>query len=306
MSEYVFNYYKSFKCIANKCKHSCCEKWQITIDKKSIKKYKKVKGDFKSALNSAIDFKTRSFNLLNGKCPFLNKDNLCELIISLGEDSLCSTCAIHPRFKNFFRGRVETGLGISCEEACRIILTQKEKQVLIKTDNKKDKLSKFDSEVLLYREEILNCIDLNKSVNENLNQILNKVNFNGKINYKKIADFLTKLERLDNNWEEKIKLLENEPTKKNEEYNLPFNQLLSYFVYRHISCAIDRVDLKTKTIFSVISTLIIKRICDNLNNNEGLKSVLETARAFSAEIEYSDVNLIEFYKFIERLVNLGE
>ena len=39
-------YYDDFKCIANKCIDSCCIGWQINIDEKTYKKYKKVKGVF--------------------------------------------------------------------------------------------------------------------------------------------------------------------------------------------------------------------------------------------------------------------
>ena len=56
---------------------------------------------------------------------------LCELILKLGEESLCEICREHPRFRNFFAGREEVGLGLCCEEAARLLMTQTEKVKLL-------------------------------------------------------------------------------------------------------------------------------------------------------------------------------
>ena len=36
------DYYKEFKCTADKCEDTCCAGWQIVIDDKALNKYKKV------------------------------------------------------------------------------------------------------------------------------------------------------------------------------------------------------------------------------------------------------------------------
>lgn len=46
MTVTVPSYYKDFKCIANKCRHSCCIGWEIDIDDETFDFYKSVKGDF--------------------------------------------------------------------------------------------------------------------------------------------------------------------------------------------------------------------------------------------------------------------
>ena len=38
------DYYKEFTCIADVCPDTCCAGWQIVIDEKSLKKYRRVKG----------------------------------------------------------------------------------------------------------------------------------------------------------------------------------------------------------------------------------------------------------------------
>ena len=39
MKTVVPSYYKEFRCIADKCNHSCCKGWEIDIDDETYKKY---------------------------------------------------------------------------------------------------------------------------------------------------------------------------------------------------------------------------------------------------------------------------
>ena len=63
------------------------------------------------------------FKLKNNRCPFLNKENLCDIFINLGEDRLCDICREHPRFYNWFGDYTEVGLGLCCEEAERLLFS---------------------------------------------------------------------------------------------------------------------------------------------------------------------------------------
>jgi len=47
-------YYRDFKCIAGKCRDSCCIGWRVPIDKNSFIKYEQVKGKFANTLNINI------------------------------------------------------------------------------------------------------------------------------------------------------------------------------------------------------------------------------------------------------------
>lgn len=42
MKLYAPEYYKNFKCIADKCEHSCCIGWEIDIDEETLKKYENL------------------------------------------------------------------------------------------------------------------------------------------------------------------------------------------------------------------------------------------------------------------------
>jgi len=126
------DYYKKFKCIASECKHSCCIGWEIDIDDVTLQKYNNLKCDFGARLQDNIDFKkSPHFKLdVNERCPFLNREGLCDIITNLGEDMLCQICNDHPRFRNFYSDYEEVGLGLCCEAAAKLILTQKGKVTL--------------------------------------------------------------------------------------------------------------------------------------------------------------------------------
>ena len=130
MKIYVPNYYLGFNCIADKCKHNCCIGWEIDIDNNTLSYYKKISGPFGDKINNSICCTNGTYHFeldKNERCPHLNSSNLCNIITNLGKDSLCQICKDHPRFRNFFETREEIGLGLCCEEAARIILTNKDK-----------------------------------------------------------------------------------------------------------------------------------------------------------------------------------
>lgn len=128
MRERTPDYFKKFKCIDKKCDDSCCAGWEVDLDDNSYEYYRSVKGEFGERLRSVMVYEEgeNRFKLReNGRCPFLNDENLCDLYIALGGDKLCKTCAEHPRFANDFGDLREKGISLSCPEAARIILSQK-------------------------------------------------------------------------------------------------------------------------------------------------------------------------------------
>ena len=50
----VPNYYKNFKCIADKCQHNCCIGWEIDVDESTMALYNTVDGEFGKRLKSNI------------------------------------------------------------------------------------------------------------------------------------------------------------------------------------------------------------------------------------------------------------
>jgi len=117
------DYFNEFRCTADKCKDTCCAGWQIVIDKESLEKYKKIKGDYIWKVMTNVDWEEDCFRQDNDKrCAFLNPDNLCDLYKNQGEDSLCKTCRDYPRHTEEFDGVREVTLSVSCPEVARILM----------------------------------------------------------------------------------------------------------------------------------------------------------------------------------------
>lgn len=74
------------------------------IDDKALKRYRQTEGSFGNRLHNSIDWKEGSFLRYEGRCAFLNEENLCDLYIEQGKDSLCRTCRQYPRHTEEFEG----------------------------------------------------------------------------------------------------------------------------------------------------------------------------------------------------------
>ncbi|MBO4885450.1 MAG: flagellin lysine-N-methylase [Clostridia bacterium] len=124
MNVYAPEYYPAFHCVASRCRHTCCAGWEIDIDAESLARYERLPGAFGERVRQGIGLGDTPHFILteDERCPLLNRDNLCELILREGEDALCQICRDHPRFRNYYSSRVEIGLGLVCEEAARLIL----------------------------------------------------------------------------------------------------------------------------------------------------------------------------------------
>lgn len=140
----VPHYYKDFKCTADKCTDTCCVGWQIMIDEKTLKKYKNVEGPFGNRLYNSIDWKEGAFERYEGRCAFLNEDNLCDIYTEIGPEMFCKTCRLYPRHIEEFEGEREISLSLSCPEAAKLILGCEEKVRFITKE--KDVREKEDEE----------------------------------------------------------------------------------------------------------------------------------------------------------------
>lgn len=118
----VPHYYNKFACIADKCPDTCCAGWQIAIDKNSLKKYKRQKGAIGNRLHNEIDWKEGIFKQYEGRCAFLNEENLCDLYLEGGSKMFCRTCRMYPRHIEEFEGLQELSLSLSCPVAADLIL----------------------------------------------------------------------------------------------------------------------------------------------------------------------------------------
>ncbi len=306
MKQYEFNYNKHFSCIADKCKHNCCIGWQIDIDKKTFSSYQALKEtDTRFNENSFLD---NSFKLSDSlHCPFLDGDNLCHIIKNYGEKSLCKTCKTHPRFKNFFTGLTETGLGLYCEEACKIILVSKQKMKLslIKDDKKTSVLSPFEKKVIAFRKKVISILQNRKiSFLERLDALkgLSDINLSKK-SFSTWRETFCNLERLKINDFAFNNIPQTECFAQIERgFELEYEQLLCYLSFRHLSRAIDSLDLKVRLAFILLCFYMINHIF-SLSENKNLDTLIEVCRFFSSENETNDDNIFALLNDIENLIS---
>lgn len=119
--------YDKFKCIADKCPKTCCQGWQIVIDEDTLERYKNEKGSLSENLSLNVDWDNKIFKEIDGHCGMLRDDGLCMLQYELGEEALCRTCAMYPRHIEEYEDVREYSLSLSCPEAARIIIENKNK-----------------------------------------------------------------------------------------------------------------------------------------------------------------------------------
>ena len=126
----VPDYYDEFSCIAGECTGSCCDGWEIDIDDATREYYSQVPGEIGERLRDKLykgeDGEYRFRLGEHGRCPFLNDDNLCDIIIALGEEALSEVCTDFPRFALSYGHVMQRILSVSCEEVGRIILSRTE------------------------------------------------------------------------------------------------------------------------------------------------------------------------------------
>ncbi len=349
-------YYGAFKCIADKCRHSCCVGWEISIDDAAYEKYKKIDGLFKTVTHGddGACFSLRE----NRRCPHLNDSGLCDIIIAHGEDMLSEICKNHPRFFNRVgRGRVEVGLGIVCEEACRLILESTEPFSLVKADNcSAEQLDALDCgfDPIPGRDRIISMIyTAGCSFDERLSALRAEFDISEPGELDEWLDRLLELEILEAQWECDLRSMSGKLTRlaktDDVQYDRYYERLLTYFVFRHVSMAQSAENLRARLAFSMLSVELIRALFESSKSladecaikteganrqsrREGLcktakaiaarrapqseaykvndtpgapPELLDWARRYSAEIEYSEDNTDELIFSLESELPMG-
>ena len=313
------DYYNSFSCIADRCRNSCCIGWEIDIDEDTAEYYKTLSGELGVKLKNCIaeDPSGSSFILSEEeRCPFLTREGLCDIILQLGEDSLCQICSDHPRFRNYFSDRTEIGLGLCCEAAAQLILGKKEKARLeiLCDDGDGEELSAEDAAVINLRDELIETAqDRTKSILFRLESLLSR--YSAKLSDATVpASQMLALEQLSRTWTDRLLALKEyegiSRAKGFSDYahildrnSTIFEQLLVYLLFRHIPDAAESGKLREYLLFIVSSVILPVRIFDALYPAEDLpdeEGLMDIIREWSAEIEYSDENIERLLCFFQK------
>ena len=290
MTVYAPLYYQKFHCIGGRCRHSCCVGWEVGIDEDALCRMAVVTGEFGERLRRAVDFDEGTFRLGEGdRCPMLREDGLCDLILHLGEDALPAICDEHPRYTHLLSRRTEVGLGMSCEEACRLLWESPLPSPLVPVGEDGEECAEEEEEAatLALREECFALLFGAGTLWEKEEALLRLAGGTSL----PVEDFVARLralERLDSAWDEVLARPLADPAVQEE----AGEQMLFYFLHRHLTAALSPSDAAVAVSFAVLS----RRAVSALSAGDG-KDVL---RAYSAEVEYSEENTEAVFSALRR------
>ena len=154
MVNYSPQYVNKFSCLGSKCPETCCHGMTIDIDKETHSKYQKIKiegiTDIPNLLKKNDNPTEKHFSSIKSKkdgyCSFLGNDGLCSIQKKYGEDFLSHTCYTFPRKNiNFKKNKLVT-LSVSCPEAARLCLSNKNSMEIYEDKFYKKKEFKLVSE----------------------------------------------------------------------------------------------------------------------------------------------------------------
>lgn len=295
------DYFDRFHCIAGCCPDSCCKEWDVQVDPESAACYRSLSGPLGDRLREVLrdeDGET-VMTIIDGRCPMWRADGLCRIQAELGEAALCKTCRDFPRLTHDYGDFLELQLELSCPEAAKFILTQKQLQfVSEETDGVHDaeydedamavlKVTRhkalellFDTSrsvpealalTLLYGYQAQNELDGDEAQDFDPNAALDSVReFLKTGDCREIADFFLTLEILTPDWKQLLQYPS--PALWTDHHRA----LAGYLVQRYWLQAVSDFDLYCRVKFIIIACMLVKTLGGN---------IFRTAQLFSKEIE---------------------
>lgn len=311
------DYYGKFRCIADKCSDNCCIGWEIDIDSDTAGYYHSVGGSFGERLKK--DIRDGSFVLTeNERCPFLNSRNLCDIYTELGEEHLCQICTDHPRFYEWFGEVKEGGIGLCCEAAAKLILS--EDMSLTETvvpDEDCESCAPELYELLLSARDIIIYHLQHDGFSEAVCTMLcfaEKLQYrmdNGEYSLpererstaaetpdiKAIMDFYCGLEPIDGKWLPFMRkcMASSDSIGAFPEEHIPcLRRLAVYYIFRYFMKGVSDGEIVSRVKLAAVSTwmtehLVLCQAADGADISFAL--IAETAKNYSKEVEYSEENL---------------
>ncbi len=295
MKLYAPLYYSSFSCIADRCRHTCCVGWEIDVDEDTLEKYESLTCGYGEQIKDTVDLADMPhFRLAAGdRCPHLDSRGLCRIITEMGEDYLCSICREHPRFYHDTPYGREVGIGMACEEACRLILTSDGYQTFAEIGEVEDGETTADAcafDAVTHRSEVYELLaDREVPYGKRLEAIsgLYGVSPSALTDAQWVEEF-SSLEYLEAAHRALFSAYTSDPyTPPRAEKSL--ERALAYMIFRHCSDSEDREAFCASLGFC----LVVERLLASLMQKSGVDSVesmVEVARIVSEEIEYSEEN----------------
>ena len=196
--------YHEFQCKANQCENTCCQLWTIDIDEPTAERYHSMIGSLGESLRQAITVDDEGSHFIFSKaqpmCPLLNEKGLCKVVLELGEEGLCDTCHMHPRFYKYIEDLELCGVALSCEASVELLAQQEPMDFLLFTIE--DDHNEFNSEERLTLHNVFELLAFD--LDPNLFKYTPKPS---KQSFKELLDLYKQTEPIDENWTAQVNTL---------------------------------------------------------------------------------------------------
>ena len=284
-------FYHTFQCKANQCHHTCCQKWTIDVDEETANLYQTLPTPLGEDLRKFMTVDDEGYYFMfsdkQPTCPLLREDGLCRVVLELGEDSLCDTCHMHPRFYKYIEDLELCGVGLSCEESVEKLLATEGDQLLFTIEDDDDEFTAEDRPVL---ENIFDLLALG------INPAICQFTLNHSIHYcQELVTIYKKTEPIDEEWTNQLAHLEAmlSSTEASTTMDLlkadtidvsALNKVYQYILYRQIDMLAE-YSLESLVRYAFDATVFIALLTHQFGN------LPEQIRRWSEQIEYDEDNV---------------
>ncbi|WP_456155775.1 flagellin lysine-N-methylase [Veillonella sp.] len=284
-------FYHTFQCKANNCRHTCCQKWTIDIDEDTAARYNILPTQLGKDLRNFITIDEEGahfiFNDEQPMCPLLQEDGLCRVVLELGEEGLCETCHMHPRFYKYIEDLELCGVGLSCEESVEKLLSSEGAQLQFTIEDDEGEFCAEERPILENIFELL-ALDIDSAICD--------LEINQSISYcQKLIDLYAKTEPIDMEWSQQLDYLKAtlistlakntvDLLQTTDSDKAVFNKVYQYILYRQIDMLAE-YSLDTLVRYAFDATLFIGLAAHEFGN------LPEQIRRWSEQIEYDEDNV---------------
>lgn len=281
--------YHTFQCKADRCENTCCQLWTIDIDETIAERYHTMTGPLGESLRQAITVDDEGSHFVFSKeqpmCPLLNEQGLCKVVLELGEEGLCDTCHMHPRFYKYIEDLELCGVGLSCEASVELLAEDTQSDQVIFTIEDDD--SEFSPDERLTIQNIFELLALD------IDSSYFQYSPNPDVQYyAKLLDLYGTTEPIDEEWTVQINTLSHDIEKlitavqsyiANHDMGL-FNKVFQYILYRQIDML---ADYSLESILSYARDGVEYILITSAIEGSPLKQIA----SWSQQIEYDEDNV---------------
>lgn len=294
--------YHTFQCKADRCENTCCQLWTIDIDETTAERYHAMTGPLGESLRQSITVDDEGSHFVFSKeqpmCPLLNENGLCKVVLELGEEGLCDTCHMHPRFYKYIEDLELCGVGLSCEASVELLVEDMQSNQVIFTIE--DDNGEFSPDERLTIQNIFELLAFD--IDSALFQYIPAPDAQY---YARLLDLYGTTEPIDEDWTAQVSALSRDIDKLTTSVQTYvathdmalFNKVFQYILYRQIDML---ADYSLESILSYARDGVEYILMASALEDSPLKQVAR----WSQQIEYDEDNVELLLQHYESTKNL--